>query len=88
MDLRLTVSVQDTGTVVHADGRLGRQGVAELEGVVRMISGPVTFDLTNLLSADEAGVIALLGFSSRGVRLVGVSPYMALLLERERRDPR
>lgn len=87
MEIRLTVSVQDTGTVVRADGRLSRQGVAELERVVRMTSGPVTLDLTNLLSADDAGVAALRGFSGRGVPLVGVSPYMSLLLETEHPRP-
>lgn len=89
MEIRLTVSVQDTGAVIHADGRLDRLAVAELEGVIRMTSGPVTLDLTNLLSADDAGVAALRNLSGKGVRFVGVSPYMALLLQTEHpRDPR
>jgi len=89
MEMRLTVRVSDTGTVVHADGRLSQLVVAELEGVVRMTSGPVTLDLTNLLSADDAGVAVLRSFSDKGIRLVGVSPYMTLLLKRERpRDAR
>jgi anti-anti-sigma regulatory factor len=85
MEMRLTIRVQDTGTVLHADGRLSRLGVTELERAVRMTSGPVTLDLTNLFSADDAGVAALRSISGRGVQLVGVSPYMALLLEAERR---
>jgi hypothetical protein len=36
-----------------------------------------------LLSADDAGVAALRSYAGRGVRLVGVSPYMALLLKPE-----
>jgi anti-anti-sigma regulatory factor len=89
MEMRLTIRVQDTGTVVHADGRLSRLGVTELEGVIRMTSGPVTLDLTNLLSADDAGVVALRTLAGKGLRLVGVSPYMALLLQTERPgDPR
>jgi len=54
-------------------------------GLVRTTSGPVTFDLTNLLSADDAGVAVLRSFADRGIRLVGVSPYMTLLLKSERR---
>jgi anti-anti-sigma regulatory factor len=84
MELRLTVTVNDTGTVVHADGRLSRLDVAELEGLVRVTTGPITLDLTNLLAADDAGVAVLRSFSDKGVRLVGVSPYMALLLKSER----
>ena len=85
MEIRLTLTVNDTETVVHADGRLSRLGVGELEAVVRTTSGPVTFDLTNLLSADDAGVAVLRSFADRGIRLVGVSPYMTLLLKSERR---
>jgi anti-anti-sigma regulatory factor len=89
MEMRLTVSVSDTGTVVQADGRLSRLGVAELEGVVRTTNGPVTLDLTNLLSADDAGVAVLRSFSDKGVRIIGASPYMTLLLKSERpRDSR
>ena len=84
MEFRLTVRVQDTGTVVHADGRLSRRGVGELEALVRAASGPVTFDLTNLFSADDAGVAALRSFVGRGVQLVGASPYITLLLEARR----
>lgn len=84
MEIRLTVIVGDTGTVVHADGRLSRLGVAELEGVLRTTTGSITLDLTNLLSADDAGVAVLRSFSDKGIRLVGVSPYMSLLLKSER----
>lgn len=66
MDIRLTATVRDTGTVVEADGQLSGMGVAELESVVLMTSGPVTLGLTNLLSADDAGVAALRSFSGRG----------------------
>jgi anti-anti-sigma regulatory factor len=83
MDMRLTVSVHDEGAVIHADGRLSRLGVAELERVLRTTSGPVTLDLTNLMSADDAGVAALRSCAGRGIRLVGVSPYMSLLLSIE-----
>jgi hypothetical protein len=89
MEIHLTVTVSDTGTVIHADGRLSRLGVAELEGVIRMATAPLILDLTNLLSADDAGVAVLRSLSDKDVRLVGVSPYMTLLLKSERpRDSR
>jgi hypothetical protein len=39
VEIRLTVTVSGTGTVVYADGRLSRQGVAELASVLRKTSG-------------------------------------------------
>ena len=81
MEMRVTVSVQGSSIVVHTDGRLSKTGVPELERVLRTTSGPVTLDLTNLLSADDVGIAALRTLSGQGVLLFGVSPYIALLLE-------
>jgi hypothetical protein len=58
--------------------------VDDLERAVTGATGAVILDLTNLLSADDAGVAALRLLSRRGVRLRGTSPYVALLLREDR----
>jgi hypothetical protein len=84
MDLRLSVSREDDATVVHVDGRLAASGVRDLDRAVQAESGPVILDVTNLLSADDAGVAALRVLIRRGVPLRGASPYVALLLQGDR----
>ena len=80
MDLRLTVNREGGSTVVHVDGRLAVRGVDDLERAVTDATGTVILDLTNLLSADDAGVAALRLLRQRGVQLKGASPYVMLLL--------
>ena len=84
MDLRLRVSHEDDATVVLVDGRLAVAGVPELDQAVAGATGAVILDLTNLLSADEAGVVALRLLAERGVRLRAASPYVTLLLAEDR----
>ena len=80
MELRLTVSRTADSTVVHVDGRLAVGGVDDLQRAVTEATGTVILDLTNLLSADDAGVAALRLLRQRGVQLRGASPYVTLLL--------
>lgn len=65
------------------DGRLDGEAVAELERVVAELSGPVVLDLTNLRSADEAGLGGLRALLARAVAVTGASPYFRLLLAQE-----
>jgi hypothetical protein len=65
---------------VTVDGRLGANGVAEVERVVVELSGPVCLDLAGLRSADEAGLGVLRALLARGVVVIGASPYFRLLL--------
>lgn len=86
MTVRITVGKDAKGMVVEVVGRLGRDGVAELEAVVAALSGPLRLDLGGLRSADEAGVAALQALRARGVNLTRLSPYHRLLLEGARRS--
>jgi hypothetical protein len=86
MDLRLNVNREDDATVVHVDGRLSVRGVGDLDSTVTREPGTVIVDLTNLLSADDAGIAALRLLTERGVRLRGASPYIALLLGEDRQE--
>jgi anti-anti-sigma regulatory factor len=87
VDLRLTVAQHARSTVVHVDGRLRSENLQELQQVVRAVSGRAVIDLTNLLSVDDAGVAMLRTLAGRGARLVGASPYVALLLEGDGSGP-
>ena len=69
---------------MHVDGRLTAAGLEELERLVGGVAGPVVMDLSNLLSVDDAGGAALRTLAGQGTRLVGASPYIALLLQDER----
>lgn len=84
MELRLSVTEGGGSTTIHVDGRLTASGVGELERLVRGLEGLVVIDLSNLLSADDAGVAELRSLAGRGAHLIGVSPYVSLLLGHDR----
>jgi len=71
----------DSGVrVVHLEGWLEGEAVAELERVVSGDSGSLRLDLSELRSADPAGLDALRALRPAGASLVGASPYIRLLL--------
>ena len=83
MDCRLEVSSESGRAVVRVHGRLAAAAVPELQRVCRQARGALLLDATNLLSADDSGLATLRGLIRDGAQLVGVSPYLALLLEGE-----
>ncbi len=66
--------------VVRLEGWLEGEAVAELERVVSEGSGALRLDLSELRSADTAGLAALRALRAAGASLVGASPYIKLLL--------
>lgn len=80
MALRLTVMAKEDLTLIRVDGRLAGAGVAELEHTCATAPRPLVLDLTDLLSADEAGLVALRRLAGEGAHLLGGSPYVTLLL--------
>jgi ABC-type transporter Mla MlaB component len=74
-------SESDAGVrVIRLEGWLEGEAVAELERVAKDGSGPVRLDLSELRSADTAGLAALRTLRAAGATLVGTSPYIRLLL--------
>ena len=69
-------------TLIQVDGELVGEGVGELAKVCDAVDGRLGLDLTNLRAADAGGLQQIRTFADRGARLVGVSPYIALLLGR------
>ena len=67
--------------VIELHGWLGQPEVEELERACTTTAPTLVLDLTHLSSASAEGVLALKGLRARGARLVGASPYVALLLK-------
>ena len=74
----LWIGVQNTreGTVLRPEGRLESEGVAELERVARSSERPLSIDLSQLYSADEAGIAMLQEIAAEGAELVGARPLI------------
>jgi hypothetical protein len=71
----------DSGVrVLRLEGWLEGEAVAELERVVSGGSEPLRLDLSELRSADAAGLVALRALRAAGASLVRASPYIRLLL--------
>jgi len=83
MGIRITKTSDGRETVLCVDGQLRSENVAELTREYRSVEGPLVLDLSNLQSADEAGVDVLLELISTGTRIRGASPYIELLLNRK-----
>src|SRR5262249_57563781 len=75
MTLQIATSQDSGGTIVMIAGRLGVEGISELERVVSGLSGPLRLDLAGLRSTDEAGLGMLRAFASRPLPLPPPPPY-------------
>lgn len=81
MPIHVRTTAEDSRTVLKVDGRLRREDVDELVRAFRSAQGSVALDLTELQSADHAGVETLRQLMARDVEVRGISPYIALLLK-------
>jgi ABC-type transporter Mla MlaB component len=81
--------IDDAGVrVVALHGRLDVDSLAAFAGIAAELSPGARCDLTELKSTDDVGVVVLAHLRNRGVELVGVSPYLELLLEHAREEPK
>jgi ABC-type transporter Mla MlaB component len=81
MSIRITRTSDAGGTVLQVDGQLCSENVAELTKERQSAEGALVLELSNLQSADPAGVDLLLELISLGAQIRGVSPYIELLLK-------
>jgi anti-anti-sigma regulatory factor len=75
-------------TVLKLEGRLADSWVDELAGVAAAAttgSAQVIFDLEGLSFVDARGLALLRGAAEQGARLTGGSPFVAALIDQERR---
>jgi anti-anti-sigma regulatory factor len=83
-------TTKDAGgrTVLKLEGRLADSWVDELarvEAVATTGGAHVTFDLEGLSFVDARGLALLRSAAERGARLTGGSPFVAALIDQERR---
>ena len=86
MVLRITEERLGNVSVVRVAGRLAGDTVGELSRACAAAGGRVRLDLSHLLQADEVGLALLRSLRDSGAELVGVSPFIQLLLESRRSD--
>jgi len=74
--------VDDGGRItLRLAGRLDLEQSSELLHLYDETHGAMRLDLTDLMSADAAGLDTLRTLRSRGAGLVGLTPYLGLQLE-------
>jgi anti-anti-sigma regulatory factor len=85
--LKVTTTMDQGGqTVLKLEGRLADSWVDELARVAATNGGAqVIFDLEGLSFVDVRGLALLRGAAERGARLTGASPFVAALIDQERR---
>ena len=83
MTLQIVYRTNEGEGMVELHGWLGKPEVVEFHKVCASTPLPFRVDLTNLTSASADGILALKEQRARGARLVGASPYIALLLRDE-----
>ena len=79
MDLHISTQEKNGFLTVRVAGRLSTVGLGELRRACRE-DARVRLDLSDLVSADEAGTTLLATMRDSGAELVGVPPYIDLLL--------
>jgi ABC-type transporter Mla MlaB component len=81
MPIRVQQTSDDYETVLKIDGRLMSDDIDGLAEVLRSVAGATALDLSDLQSADAAGVRLLRETIALGAEVRGASPYMELLLK-------
>lgn len=81
MAIYISQTTLDQRTVLKVDGQLKARDVAELTEACRSANDLNMLDLSDLQSADKAGLKKLRELTSLGVQLRNASPYIQLLLK-------
>jgi anti-anti-sigma regulatory factor len=84
MNVRIISSMGSERAVIQVSGRLQSADLPELEKEIGSVDGRFVLDLSELLSADEAGIERLRELGSGRADLRGVSRYVQLLLTSNR----
>lgn len=80
MDFRIETWKEGDRTVIQVAGELKGQGEVELERICRETTGLLSLDLSHLRSSGPGGVQLIKELSKKGVSILGVTPYLELLL--------
>jgi anti-anti-sigma regulatory factor len=78
--VRIDIVCEADTTIVRVGGRLSGESVEELMKHCRSIRPDFVLDLSELRSADDAGVIAIQSLVRGGARVRGDSPFIRMLV--------
>ncbi|MDH3442153.1 MAG: hypothetical protein OEM63_15445, partial [Gammaproteobacteria bacterium] len=81
MNIRVERFSEEQRTVLRIAGRLQSADVSELDKETQSVEGPLTLDLSELMSADNAGIERLRELQAQGAEMRGASRYMQMLLD-------
>jgi len=81
MTVRIATTTVDERTHVQVAGRLESCDVPELDREIRSVVGPFALDLSELVSADDAGLDRLRELAAHGTELGSASHYLQMLLD-------
>jgi ABC-type transporter Mla MlaB component len=79
--IHVSETKHDDGRVLKVDGHLRAADVLELTSAYRSTQGNNVLDLSELQSADSAGLETLRELISLGAKIRHASPYIELLLK-------
>ena len=83
--IRITLRHEDSRSIVSVAGRLDEEHLAVLREQCSATQTKWVFDLSELKSVDKAAICWLGERLARGDEILGASPYIKLLLERQQR---
>ena len=81
MTVRITVSKDRQGRLIHVVGRLSQEEIGELEQTLGDDLTRTRLELSELGSADAAALSLLRRLQLQGVELYGLSPHLAWRIE-------
>lgn len=81
MTIHVSATKDERGMVFKVDGQLKADDVEELTKVFQLAEGASVLDLSELQSADDAGLETLRELVSMGAEIRHASPYIQLLLK-------
>lgn len=84
--VRIDITSEGPQTVVSIAGRLAGDAIVQLREVCDPIEGAFALDLSNLLSADDAGIDAIRTLGEKGAVVRGASPFIQMLLDEGQGD--
>jgi anti-anti-sigma regulatory factor len=82
--LRIEIADDGPTPVVRVAGRLSGDAVDQVARASDRIGGSLVLDLSEVLSADDAGISLLRALRTGGAEVRGLSPYLEMLLNAER----
>lgn len=78
---RLESKTEQGVAVIQVSGNVGDMALFELEQLCRRTLGPLRLDLSHVQSIESEGVRFIQELQAKGVPVVGMSPYLGLLLK-------